>query len=385
MTAVDQESENARPQPADPPVLLDHITIEGYRSIRSLDAVELRPRNVLIGANGSGKSNFLSVFSFLRSIRQGKLASYTERAGGAERILHFGSKVTSSMRFALTFKGGVNGYHASLSPTSEDRFYVHDEFCSLWNRKTHASPHTDRLHGTGGEAGISGQQARVARWVQGHLDSWQKYHFHDTGDSSPMRKTASVNDNRSLRPDASNLAAYLYFLKTSAPSSYQLIRKTVQRAAPFFDDFHLEPLRLNDQTIRLEWIHKSSDQYFDAASLSDGTLRFICLSTLFAQPMEHRPSMIIVDEPELGLHPSAITLLASLIKSASRETQVIVSTQSALLLDHFEPEDVLVADLEDGATTLHRLDSNELAEWLEDYSLGQLWEKNQFGGRPGRG
>ncbi|WP_205679095.1 AAA family ATPase [Aquisphaera insulae] len=385
MATVGQENDSGEPRPVDPQVLLDHISIRGFRSIRSLEEVELRPRNILIGANGSGKSNFLSVFSFLRAIRQGKLVSYTEMAGGAEQLVHFGSKVTPQIDLDLSFRGGTNGYQITLNATPGDRLSVYRENCRYWDKQKYPSPFTESLRGTAGEAGISAPQNRTARYVQGYLDSWQKYHFHDTSDSSPMRKTASLNDNWSLRPDASNIAPYLYLLKTRDPSSYQLIRRTIQQVAPFLDDFHLEPLRLNEQTIRLEWKHRSSDRYFDAGSLSDGTLRFICLATLFAQPYDHRPSLIIVDEPELGLHPSAITLLASLIKSASTTTQVVVSTQSALLLDHFEPEDVLVADLVDGATTLHRLSSEDLAVWLEDYSLGQLWEKNQFGGRPGRG
>ena len=118
-------------------------------------------------------------------------------------------------------------------------------------------------------------------------------------------------------------------------SEYQLILKTVQRVAPFLHDFHLEPFRRNPKGIKLEWIHKSSDDYFDASALSDGTLRFICLSTLFLQPLAYRPSVILVDEPELGLHPYAITMLANLIKTAAAKTQIIIATQSALLLDHF--------------------------------------------------
>jgi predicted ATPase len=134
--------------------------------------------------------------------------------------------------------------------------------------------------------------------------------------------------------------------------------------------------------IKLAWKHTSSDKYFGASAFSDGTLRFIALATLFLQPLELRPSVILVDEPELGLHPSAITLLASLIKKTSFETQIIASTQSSLLLDYFEPEDVLVANRVDSATTLKRLDSSKLENWLENYSLGQLWEKNELGGRP---
>jgi predicted ATPase len=198
-----------------------------------------------------------------------------------------------------------------------------------------------------------------------------------------MKKTADLNDNRYLKPDGTNLAAFLYYLREKHDSSYNLIRKTVQRVAPFFDDFQLEPSKLNSDKIRLEWRNKSTDAYFDASSLSDGTLRFIALATLFLQPEDYRPSVILVDEPELGLHPYAITMLASLVRQASQKTQVILSTQSPQLLDYFQPEDVLVADLVEGGTQFTRLDSVKLDKWLEDYSLGQLWEKNELGGRPG--
>ena len=199
-----------------------------------------------------------------------------------------------------------------------------------------------------------------------------------------MKKTASLNDNRFLRPDGSNLAAFLYFLREKHPEAYGLIRGTVQRVAPFFDDFQLEPARLKPDSIILEWRHKNSDAYFDANAFSDGTLRFIALATLLLQPEKYRPSVILVDEPELGLHPYAITMLASLIKQASTKTQVIVGTQSPLLLDHFRPEDVLVANRVEGSTQLTRLESSKLSTWLEDYSLGQLWEKNEIGGRPAK-
>jgi predicted ATPase len=219
-------------------------------------------------------------------------------------------------------------------------------------------------------------------WASACIEGWRLYHVHDTSSSSPMRKTVRVDDNRFLRPDGSNLAAFLYYLREIHHESYSLIPRAIQRVAPFFDDFRLEPLRLRPEDIKLEWRHKHSDDYFDASSLSDGTLRFIVLATLFLQPTSSRPSMIIVDEPELGLHPYAITMLASLIRQASVETQVIVSTQSSLLLDHFQPEDVLVANRVDGGTQLSRLDPAQLTSWLEEYSLGQLWEKNEIGGRP---
>ena len=218
--------------------------------------------------------------------------------------------------------------------------------------------------------------------IQDHLQRWRVYHFLDTGASSPIKKHNDLHDNRFLRPDAANLAAFLYLLHEKHSSEYDLIRRTVRLVAPFLEDFRLEPLALNPDKIRLEWRHQRSDAYFDASSLSDGTLRFVALATLLLQPESLRPSVILVDEPELGLHPYAISLLAALVKQAAVKSRVILATQSPILLDHFEPEDVLVTDLVAGQTTFRRLNSDDLEVWLEDYSLGQLWEKNELGGRP---
>ena len=368
---------------------LEYITIRGFKSIASIEKLELKPINVVIGANGSGKSNFIGVFSYLNAIREGGLRDYVVRAGGAEKVLHFGSKLTQQIRIELSFESEAVQYQLNLSPTSDDGLFPSDELVIAYGR---AVPFLDvdecsesRLppRKQDREANISAPQGHPAsEWIRDRLGRWRVYHLHDTSTSSPMRKTAKLNDNEFLQRDASNLAAFLYFLQVKHGAEYSLIRRTVQLVAPFFDDFRLKPLNLNPDDIRLEWRHKGSDQYFDASSLSDGTLRFIALATLFLQPMKLRPSVILVDEPELGLHPYAIEMLASLIRQASVETQVIVSTQSSLLLDHFEPEEVLVADRVEDGTQLTRLNPAQLGTWLDDYSLGQLWEKNQFAGRP---
>lgn len=363
---------------------LDTITIKGFKSLASVEALALGEINVLVGPNGSGKSNFIEVFSFLHAIRAGHLREYVARAGGADRLLHFGSKTTKQMTLRVSFQEGVNQYEITLVATDTDELYPRSELAYFWDKRNYPEPVGNGLSPRGHEAGISDPNAkRIARYVRDHLDRWRLYHFHDTSSTSPMKKTGDVGDNRFLRPDGSNLAAFLHYLRHRHEPSYGLIRRVIQRVAPFFDDFVLEPQQLNEDKIRLEWRQKGSDSYFDASSLSDGSLRFIALATLLLQPESHRPSVIVMDEPELGLHPYAITMLASLVKQASATNQIILSTQSPFLLDHFRPEDVLVADLIDGRTELTRLDSGRLATWLEDYSLGQLWEKNELGGRPG--
>ena len=362
---------------------LDYITVEGFKSIASIEKLKLGPLTALIGPNGSGKSNFLSVFSFLNAIRQGRLQEYVLRGGGAERVLHFGSKVTSQIKLHVSFDEGVTQYEVSLEPDNEDRLFPLHEVASFWDKAIYPEPYSQGLSHFGLEAGISRQHVKgIEVYVQRHLDSWRLYHFHDTGFDSPMKKTADVDDNRYLRPDGSNLAPFLYLLREKQPDYFNLILGAVRQVAPFLRDFRLEPQSLNPDKMRLEWLHEGTDAYFDASSLSDGTLRFIAMASLLLQPPVYRPSVILVDEPELGMHPYAITLLASLMKQASTESQVVVSTQSSLLLDHFEPEEILVAERVNGATEFTRLDASRLAPWLESYSLGQLWEKNELGGRP---
>lgn len=375
---------------------LDYITIRGFKSIASIERLRLNACNVLIGANGSGKSNFIGVFEFLHAIREGGLRDCVIKAGGAEKVLHFGSKKTREIYIQLSFAKAIGPpeetlppvtYDLGLTPTNDDALYPSSEV-AYFPEEGQLGEHLPiggPRDGQGREAGVSNpnlDKYTQTRLLRNLLGGWRIYHVDDTTSTSPMRKTAKVDDNRFLRADGSNLAAFLYFLHEREEASYSLIRRTVQRVAPFFDDFRLEPLRLKPDDIKLEWRHKNSDQYFDASSLSDGTLRFIALATLFLQPKQYLPSVILVDEPELGLHPYAIELLASLLRAASANTQVIVSTQSSLLLDYLDPEDVLVADRVNGATKISRLESAHLAEWLKDYSLGQLWEKNELAGRP---
>lgn len=347
---------------------LDNITIRGFKSIKALERLKLNPINVLIGANGSGKSNFLEVFSLVREVVSGRLGYFVGRAGGAERVLHFGSRATEEISIAVTFDDG-HWYQLTLEPMDfGDRLALVKESCSKWPMSL-PGLYSDDI------------QALIRDFI--NVDPWVSYHFHDTSRASPMKKTADLHDNRFLRPDGSNLAAYLYLLRLKHPFAYNQIRHVVRLVAPFFDDFNLEPQALNEDTILLEWRHKGSDAYFNAASLSDGTLRFIALATLLLQPDSLRPSVILLDEPELGLHPYAVTMLAAMVKKAAVYGQVIMATQSPTLLDHFEPEDVIVANRVNGEARFERLDPERLEVWLEDYSLGQLWETNEFGGVPG--
>ena len=316
------------------------------------------------------------------------MREFVARSGGADTLLHFGARVTDALTIRAWFEHEErheNSYDIRLGHALPNKLVPLQEVVHYRDMTQYPDPepYNYALMPVGEEAGLSLRPARgIHSHVIRHLASCRVYHFDDTGELSPLKRTADLHDNRYLRADGSNLAAFLYLLRERHEDFYWQIVGTVKLAAPFFVDFDLEPDLLNPDKIRLQWRHESSDAFWDASSLSSGTLRFAALAALFLQPMEYRPTAIIIDEPELGMHPYAITLLASMIHQASAETQVIVSTQSSLLVDHFEPEDTIVTDRIKGSTVFTRLSSQNLENWLERYSLGQLWEKNILGGRP---
>jgi len=368
--------------------MLEQIILKGYKSFRELD-LSLAPVNVLIGANGAGKSNFIGIFQMLHRMMNGDLQHHIARSGGANQILHYGSKMTRELYISLWFlkKGDdyLNGYTCRLKP-AEDRLMITEEATYFHDRSRYAEPYRDQIHVGLYQESLLPQWAKKKKSVSNHvyqaLHSWEVYHFHDTAETARMKQIGDINENRRLLADAGNLAAYLYFLCQKYPQHYQNIVETVRLAAPFFGDFSLRPNPYDSEKIRLEWRERGSDLTFGPNALSDGTLRFICLATLFLQPVEKLPATILLDEPELGLHPYAIRLFADMVYSVAAHTQVIVATQSLSLINHFSPQDILVVDRADGVSTIRRLESAEMEHWLEDYSLGELWEKNVFGGVP---
>lgn len=360
---------------------LEKLSITGYKSIEHAE-VDLRALNVLIGANGAGKSNFVGVFELLRELAEGRLQVYVARRGGADALLRFGRAHTPALVIDFDFE--PNGYRVELAPSDDGGFFFAEETCRF-RGQGYPQPFEKPL-GAGGHSesmlARTAEREPIAAYVLRTISSWRVYHFHDTSSSARVKQIGDIGDNEALRPDASNLAAYLYRLENTARPSFDLIVKIVQRVAPFFDGFKLHPDRNNEDKIRLEWAERGSDAYFNAHALSDGTLRFICLATLLLQP--DLPSMILLDEPELGLHPLAITLLAELLQRAAHYTQVIVSTQSVSLVDELEAADLIVVDREpsSGASTFRRPTPEDARGWLDDYSLGELWRKNVLGGRP---
>ncbi len=354
--------------------MLKTIKIKGYKSIRTLE-LPLKPLNILIGSNGVGKSNFISFFKLVNNIYEQRLKEFSLKSG-VDALFHYGRKNTTAIEGYLDF--GENAYKFILKPTDEGALFIERED-SIY----HSAPNNPTFFSTSiPESEIKESERHRDRYLRDHLKSYKIYHFHDTSQSAPLRSVAKIDDNRLLKEDGGNLPAYLYYLQQKHPKTFKRIEKTIASVVPFFERFDLKPDRLNEQNIKLVWLEKGhSDTYFDATHLSDGGLRFMALTTLLMQP--NLPKIIIIDEPELGLHPFAINKLAGLLQSAAaRDCQIIVSTQSVNLLNNFEPQDIITVDKDDHQSVYNRLDKADLQQWLSDYSIGDLWMKNVIKGQP---
>ncbi len=361
-----------------------NVTISGYKSIEHA-SIDLRPLNVLIGANGSGKSNLLSFFKFMRELSRLKLERFVNESGGAAALLFQGPKATESLKASLTFRMSEhegNDYSVELRRTADDVFVFNDE--TFERQQPLVSRHTQStMSGPGSKESLFLDKDPHSMALCELLHGCRDFHFSDTSREAKARRRAYIGDSELLSHDLGNLASVLNRFRQFQSDCYSRIVQTIRQIAPWFDDFVLAPVPEDPHNILLNWRDRYSDQVYGPHQLSDGTLRAMALVTLLLQPVDRLPKLILIDEPELGLHPHAIVVLAELIKQASHHCQIIIATQSTGLLDQFEAEDVIVVDREGPASTFRRLEAEKLDDWLNEYTLSELWEKNVIGG--GRG
>jgi predicted ATPase len=370
---------------------LKSIDLKGFKSIDAEgQTIELGPITIMLGANGAGKSNLVSFFKMLNYMTTGALQQYVADQGFAESLLYFGAKATTEISACLRFEDerARDEYRFSLGRDATGRLFLQDETIVY-----HAAGRDDpQIRNLGGgvresqlkECADSGD--RTCRVVYGLLSQCQVFQFHDTSTTAKIRGEGYIDDARFLRSDAGNLAAFLRGLtkREDGKRYYDRIVRHIRLMVPQFSDFDLQPSPENDRYIRLNWRETGSDYLFGPHQLSDGSLRFMSLATLFMQPPNLRPRVIIVDEPELGLHPAAISALAGMVKAAAPATQVILATQSSRLVDEFAADQVMIVERDEKRprTLFRRLNGEELGEWLDRYCLSELWEKNVLGGRP---
>jgi len=357
---------------------LESISLSGFKSIAQLESFPLGDVNILIGANGAGKSNFIDLFRMLAAIGSGGFQNYVLESG-ADTLFHHGPKSTPEISTRLDF--GDNSYAFTLAPAAEEKVYFKKEsvrFKETWKEIGSANLEPS-LYTKRNEAGHYTRKG-VNGYVLDAISTWKIYHFHDTSRLAPMRRKAHIDrDWPALESDAGNLAPFLWRLKRKNLDHYSALVKIIQRIAPYFEDFVFQPeFDPGANNFSLSWKQKGSSQRMNAQQFSDGTLRFICLATALLQP--NPPATLILDEPELGLHPGALSLLSGLIETAASRMQLVVATQSPVFLSDFAPKDIITVDQVNGASTFKRLDENSLQNWLEEYSLGDIWQKGIISG-----
>jgi predicted ATPase len=235
--------------------------------------------------------------------------------------------------------------------------------------------------------GIKNDDHETSRVLFSLLSGIRAYQFHDTSDTARIKDRCYVDDAGHLRHDAGNLAAFLKMLKgyASYEKYYNRIVRHIQRVMPQFGDFDLELIPGSGEYVRLNWRDSFNGDYlFDPHQISDGSLRFMALAALLLQPPDLLPKFIVLDEPELGLHPAAISELAGMVKIAAQHTQVLLATQSTRLVDEFDLENLVIVerDPEKHCSVFKKLQAEQLEDWLARYSLSELWEKNVLGGQP---
>ena len=363
--------------------MIEQIIIKNYKSIRELK-LPLHRLNVFIGSNGVGKSNFISFFELTKAIYEQRFGSYTLSKGGIDSLLYQGRKVSEHIVGLIDFNN-TNAFCFKLKPSQSNKGFI-EETMDYFNSqddltKDYTTWNKRQWDNAVEESAFIENMTGRAGYLKRYLNSFTVYHFHDTSSTSPMRGACELNDNETLRYNGSNLAAYLYRLEQTDEKTFRLLEGVVRSIAPYFKKFDLKPDNINSDRINLEWKEVNSDMYLNGYSFSDGTLRFIALATLLLQ--SEAPEIIIIDEPELGLHPAAINKLAALVKRASKKSQIILSTQSTNLVNCFEVDDIIVVDREDNQSVFKHLANEDLSTWLDDYnySISDLWEKNLIGGR----
>ena len=372
------------------PARIESVRIRGFRSLKNVELHNLSGATVLIGANGSGKSNFIRFFDMLSwMLKSRRLGEFIELQGGADDQLYRGNRATPRMEAEIQLRTGMgrNDYGFCLVYSSPDRFFFSEERFrfnrhdlpgeATWEYQD--SGHREAMIVEAAQSAISGVNPTTASVIVRLLRSCTTYQFHDTSAGSNIKKTWDAEDGYRLRSDGGNLASVLLRLEQRDIRRYDLICRHIGRILPVFDRFTLEA---HYGRVQLRWKAKGMDRTFGAHLTSDGSLRFFALVTLLNLPPEMMPDVILLDEPELGLHPAAISLIGDMIRSVSEERQVIVATQSPLLVDCFDLDEIVVLELQDDETIFRRLDPDEYRRWLDEFTTGELWQQDLLGGRP---
>ncbi len=348
---------------------------------------------VLIGSNGSGKSNFIRFFEMLSwMIPSRRLSEFVARNGGADDQLYGGSSSTLRIKATVSLRteAGLNEYQFALSHAHPDSLLFTEEAIRFsrhgypgeapWQYLESGNREASIVEAAQSPAALQDVNPQTASVIVKLLRNCSVYQFHDTSNSSNFKTRWDVDDSDFLRSHGGNLAAVLHRLERYDLERFERVCSCITRVLPTFDRFSIKE---SFGRVLLRWKAKDSDKTYGPHLTSDGSLRFFALATLLNLPPAMLPDVLLLDEPELGLHPAAIALVGGMINSVASERQVIVATQSPLLVNAFNLEEIVVFEHRDDRTECKQLDPAEYRQWLEDgYTSGDLWWKNLLGGYP---
>jgi len=377
------------------------IHIDGFRRLCGIK-LPLKPLNVVIGANGVGKTSLLDVFDLLRASAEGNLAEKVSDLQGFDALITRDGRDSFSVGFLANYRSerllcyelvlhasGAGGHVQSetlyevtsnasvgktyLRQTESDLFYFDDDLGDLRRHELWNQPLTTALSFQPME-----DQSMEPWEIRVLARSCIHYGALDVGERSPVRVPQPLRPTDTPGENGQYLISCLYLMRESFPDRFETIQDTLRAAFPKFQRLGFPAVAAG--TLSMTWHDESFTEPMYPHQLSEGTLRFLWLVTLLQSP--GLPAVTLIDEPEVSLHPELLSLLAELFREASTRTQLIVATQSDSLIRFLKPEEVVVMDIgENGLATATRADSFDLDAWLKDYTLDEVWRMGQMGGK----
>jgi predicted ATPase len=385
----------------------EKLHIDGFRRLYEID-LKLKPLNVVIGANGSGKTSLLDVFLLLAASASGKLKETMSDLGG------IGANITNLMaargeneRFvSFDLEMGVSGYKPieyglAIVPVGVG-YRISGERLNQW-RDNKSEPFT-HIHANDGfvryfepktkkgfvrpnwdydqaESALSQvpKMFQEPEEFRNRLASSTHYHVLDVSSRAPIRLPQQMRDAQLPGHDGEDLVSCLYTLRETDPDRFETIEATLRAGFPDFERLNFPPVAAG--TLAMTWKDKTSKNPFFMHQLSEGTLRFLWLATLLQSP--GLTAVTMIDEPEVSLHPELLSLLADLLREASARTQLIVATHADRLIRFLKPSEVVTISMNDeGAAEATRADELDLEKWLQEYTFDEVWRMGRMGARP---
>ncbi|MBO3457475.1 AAA family ATPase [Aetokthonos hydrillicola Thurmond2011] len=381
------------------------LRLENFLSYGSEgEEIELRPLNILIGSNASGKSNLIEAIALLKATPT-DLPAFIRQAGGISEFLWKGqhSNTVAEIQAIVDYpRIQTLSYQISLSMAGQ-KLELIDEFVEneqpfpgeddvyFYYRYQRGRPVLNvKLDGVvkqrelRREDMIPDQSVLSQRkdpdlypelsYLATQFSNISLYRIWNIGrDSEPRNPQKTDLPEHPLLENGSNLGLFLNNLQ------YQLgNRQIIEKLKKFYDAAEELSIKIYGGTVQIFIREENLAQPIPATRLSDGTLRYLFLMALLLDPTP--PPLICIEEPEIGLHPDILPTIAEMLIEASQRTQLIVTTHSDALVSSLPPEAVLVFERDEQGSHLRRLDPEKLKDWLENYTLGDLWRMGEIGG-----